>query len=58
MMHLAAGAVVLGPDTAMQFDHRRERAVTLRPIQPHQQRLVAMAEIFNVLDIELMGGSR
>src|SRR5215208_6165957 len=47
MMNLAAGAVVLGPDTAMQLDHCRKRPFATRPVKPRQKRLVAVTEIFH-----------
>ena len=58
VVRLAAGAIVLGPDPAVQFDQRRERPRAVRLEQPHQQRLVAMTEIFHVLDVEFLFGFR
>ena len=52
VMGLAAGAVVFGPHPAVQLDHHRERSRALRPVAADEQRLVAVAKIFDVLDLE------
>ena len=38
----------------MAFDQRRKRPLASRPEDARQQRLVAVAEIFDILDVELM----
>src|SRR5476649_2816990 len=39
----------------MQIDERRKRPLAARLVDLRQQRLVAMAEIFDVLHVELVG---
>ena len=48
-------AVALAPGAAVAFDQSRKRPLPARLIHPRQQRLVAVAEIFDILDVEIGG---
>jgi len=47
------GAVALAPGAAVAFDQRREWALPARPEHPRKQRLVPVAEIFEVFHVEI-----
>jgi hypothetical protein len=49
-------AIAHAPGAAMAFDHGRERARAFRLVDGRQQRLVAVAQVFDVFDVE--GGRR
>ena len=53
--HLVGQAVGQAPGAAVQVDQRRERPVAARLEHARQQRLVAVAEIFDVLHVEFVG---
>ena len=44
--------VAHAPGAAVALDQRRERPLAFRPVDARQQRLVAVAEVFDVLDVE------
>src|SRR5438045_1607781 len=53
--HLVGEAVRAAPRAAVQLDHDGERSVpTLRPVEPHEQRRVAVTEVLDVLDRDLV----
>jgi hypothetical protein len=45
----------LGPGAAVAFDQRREWPLPSRTEYTREQRLVAMAEVLDVLHVEFMG---
>ena len=48
-------AIALAPRAAVALDQRRERTWTLRRVDARQQRLVAVAEILDFLNVEVLG---
>ena len=52
---LVGVAVGEAPGAAMQIDQRRKRPLAARLVDLRQQRLVAVAEILDVLHVELVG---
>jgi hypothetical protein len=52
---LVGVAVGEAPGAAVQIDQRRERPLAARLVDLRQQRLVAVAEILDVLHVELVG---
>src|SRR5215510_9275468 len=55
MAQALGGAVAQTPGTAVAFDQRRKRPLPARPEYAREQRLVAVAEILDVLHVEFMG---
>src|SRR5713226_6451803 len=55
---LIHGAVVVAPRAAVQFDHAWERTFATRLEDTSQQRLVSMAEVFNIRYIKLIRSVR
>src|SRR5207302_6506916 len=51
-----AEPIAADPRAAVQVDDQRERPVALGLVEPGEQRLVAVAEIFDVLDVDLVAG--
>jgi hypothetical protein len=49
------GAVAQAPSAAMAFDQRRERPLPVRSEHAGEQRLIAVAEVLDVLHVEFMG---
>ena len=52
---LLGGAVAHAPGAAVAFDHGRERPRAARLVDARQQRLVAVAQVFDIVDVELGG---
>jgi hypothetical protein len=48
------GAVAFAPCAAMRLDHRRKRSRTARLEDAGEERLVAMPQVFDLLDIDLV----
>ncbi len=55
MPRALGGAVAHTPGTAVAFDQRRKRPLPARLEYAREQRLVAVADVFDVLHVELMG---
>ena len=51
---LGTGQIAAVPGSAVEVDHRRKWAVALRPVKSRDQRLVAMAQIFDILGREFI----